>query len=154
MTPPTPSPPDAQILDIYKLAVEMSDRVSARRLNANAFFVTVQGAIVAALGFLTSKAAPSTLPLVALCAVGVLSAGIWFLLLLRYRDLNTAKFVVIHKIEEDLPLKVFTDEWEHLKGSANNPTRKRYSELGDVERLAPLVFALINLCLGVYVVTA
>lgn len=136
------------------MAVEMSDRVSARRLNANAFFVSVQGAIVTALGFLTGGSTTSPdFPLAALCLVGVFSALIWWLLLLRYRDLNTSKFVVIHKIEESLPLRVFTDEWTHLKGSSTNPTRKRYAELGSVERLAPLVFVAINLCLGIYVVT-
>lgn len=146
--------PDPRVLDIYKLAVEMSDRVSARRLNANAFFVTVQGAIVAALGFMTGgNTQPPKTPPLALCLVGVLSAGIWFLLLLRYRDLNTAKFVVIHQIEADhLPLAIFTDEWDHLKNSSSRPGKKRYSELGQVERLAPLMFAAINIALALYVV--
>ncbi len=37
-------------MELYKLAVEMADRVSARRGTANAFFVTVNTALLAFLG--------------------------------------------------------------------------------------------------------
>ena len=36
-----------QYLELYKLAVEMADRVSARRAAANAFFLTVNTALLA-----------------------------------------------------------------------------------------------------------
>jgi hypothetical protein len=36
-----------QYLELYKLAVEMADRVSARRATANAFFLTVNTALLA-----------------------------------------------------------------------------------------------------------
>lgn len=44
-------------LDLYKLAVEMADRVSARRGTANAFFVTVNTALLAFLSLAELKAA-------------------------------------------------------------------------------------------------
>ena len=37
-------------LDIYKLAVEMADRVSARRAVASSYFLTAQGALVVLIG--------------------------------------------------------------------------------------------------------
>ena len=42
-----PASVDPQVLDIYKLAVEMADRVSSRRATANAFFLTVNTGLVA-----------------------------------------------------------------------------------------------------------
>ena len=44
---------DPRILELYKIAVEMADRVSARRSTANTFFLTVQTAFVAVLGVAT-----------------------------------------------------------------------------------------------------
>jgi hypothetical protein len=132
----------------------MADRVSARRGTANAFFVSVQAAIVAALGFLSGrKPEAPTFVLAALCGVGVLSTIVWYLLLRSYRDLNTAKFNVIINIEKRLPVKVFTDEWETLKKDPVAPWRKRYAELGSIERIAPILFGGINIAVAVYLVT-
>jgi hypothetical protein len=71
-------------------------------------------------------------------------AGTWWLLLRSYRKLNAAKFAVIGQMEEALPVKLFNEEWRHLKGG--DPTikrrfRDRYAELALVEQLVPAVFA-------------
>ena len=39
------------ILEIYKLYVEMADRISSRRQAANSFFLTINSAIVALVGY-------------------------------------------------------------------------------------------------------
>jgi hypothetical protein len=39
-----------QYLELYKLAVEMADRVSARRSTANAFFLTINTALLTFIG--------------------------------------------------------------------------------------------------------
>lgn len=141
--------PDPRVLELYKLAVEMADRVSARRGGANAFFVTVQSALVAALGFLAGQdPAPPDRYMVALCAVGLAAAASWYLLLRSYRDLNRAKFAVINKLESQLPVSLFADEWTELKRDPVKRWRPRYAELGTIERFAPALFALIDLVLG------
>lgn len=146
-------PVDTRVLDLYKLAVEMADRVSARRGTANAFFVSVQSAVVAALGFLASRQpVPQTRYLVAICVVGVLASLIWFLLLRAYRDLNSAKFKVINSLEEQLPVALFNDEWEHLKKDPVSRWRRRYAELGTVERYAPLLFGGLNVIMVITLV--
>ncbi len=40
----------ADLLDIYKLYVEMADRISQRRQSANSFFLTLNSVIVALVG--------------------------------------------------------------------------------------------------------
>ena len=47
---PDTSPSNSTQLELYKLAVEMADRVSARRALANTFFLTVNTGLAALLG--------------------------------------------------------------------------------------------------------
>lgn len=147
--------PDSRVLDLHKLAVEMADRVSARRANANAFFLTVQTAFVAVLGIATPalRDAPWWTALAVALAGVVLSAS-WWLQLRSYRDLNRAKFAVINAVEKELPVKVFTDEWASLKQDPVPKWRGRYAELGTIERVVPVVFVALYVLLFVGRVTA
>ena len=142
MTDPIATPPAAGaelppgFLDQYKLAVEMADRVSARRGVANSFFLTVNTALIALLGGTDLR---WYVPL-----AGIAFAVTWWALLRSYRDLNRAKFEVILEMEKRLPVQVYGDEWASLKDAA--PAGRRlaaYRELGQVERLVPGLFALI-----------
>jgi hypothetical protein len=46
------------ILELYKTAVEMADRTSARRAGANSFFLTLNTALVAVVGIVSSARKP------------------------------------------------------------------------------------------------
>lgn len=152
MSEPRETPLDPQVLDIYKLAVEMADRVSARRAVANAFFLTVNTTLVAVVGLSTTQP-DSTLRFAAVCIAGVAVSVCWWLLLRVYRRLNSAKFAVINQIEADhLPIKPYTDEWAELMPSDQATSRrarfgKAFRELGDVERIVPIVFGLLYIVL-------
>jgi len=141
------APVPADYMELYKLAVEMADRVSARRGTANTFFVTVNTALLAFLGLAELRAAWPV------AAGGVVISVTWALLIKSYRNLNTAKFMVINEAEKRLPLKVFYDEWQHLK--KDRPENwlpknwrawlKWYVEFTIVEMIVPLVFAALYL---------
>lgn len=143
-------PSSATTIDIYKLAVEMADRVSARRAAANTFFLTVQTALVAVLGVALPnlQGRPWWVSL-AVSIAGVALSTSWWLQLRSYRDLNRAKFAVINDLEKLLPHRVFTDEWESLRKDPIPSLRNRYAELGAVERFVPWVFALLYVMLFV-----
>lgn len=146
-TPPDPNE-RAEVLELYKLAVEMADRVSARRGTANAFFLTVQTTFTALVGLGFPKVSES--PWWASAAVflaGLTLSATWWMQLRSYRDLNTAKFKGINKLEERLPVKIFADEWEELKRDPVRGRRKRYAELGTSERTIPVVFIGVHLLL-------
>lgn len=159
MTDQADTPPaDQRVLDLYKLAVEMADRVSARRAAANSFFFTMQSGLAVAVGaFAVSTGgpqdpSPDRFVLTLAAIAGVVIAASWWLLLRSYRDLNTAKFKVINAIEaEHLPVKLFAEEWEYLKRDPVKSWRQRYAEQGQVERAVPWVFALLYAVLAVYV---
>lgn len=140
--------PSSVPLELYKLAVEMADRVSARRAVANTFFLTVNTGLAALLG--------GTVLRWYVAAAGIIFAVAWWALLQSYRKLNWAKFEVINKIERDhLPVKIYCDEWAHLQSTSSRravwpPTAawawiKGYKELGTIERVVPVAF------IGIYV---
>lgn len=129
----------------------MADRVSARRATANSFFITLNVALVALIGFIRPAEAPTAgtareldrFGLIYISAAGVVLALAWWLLLRSFRDLNGAKFKVIGEMEKNLPAQPFNDEWAHLRSDPVRPWRRRYAELGTVERVVPIVFVAI-----------
>lgn len=139
----------AHYFELYKLAVEMADRISARRTAANAFFITVQGALASLLGFAvkTFDPAPTTqnLGTIFFCVIGIVLSYTWAVLIKSYRDLNGAKFNVILEMEKNLSAAPFGDEWKYLKKDPVSKWRKRYAELTSVEKNIPWTFAAIYL---------
>lgn len=123
---------DETLLDLYKLAVEMADRISVRRGKANAYFLAVQSALAA-----VAAALPATLLAVATeLAVALLLSTVWWLQLRSYRDLNQAKFRTVLALETRLPAALYTDEQAALPS--------RFLELGRTERLVPWAFAALH----------
>jgi hypothetical protein len=137
---------DAVVLELYQLAVEMADRVSARRGLANTFFLTVNTGLAALLGGRDLRWY--------VAAAGIVFAWAWWWQLRSYRRLSAAKFEVINSIEPRLPVQLYSDEWRYLR---RNAQRRRasvrgfggwlsgYHELGATERIVPLVF------IGIYI---
>lgn len=123
-------------LEIYKLSVEMADRVSARRAVASGFFLTVQTGIVASLAFVAGQRWSIALG-------GIVASISWWFLLRSYRQLNAAKFKVIHEMEKQLPVTPYTDEWLIL-GAKDGPLKQRYAALGLIEQTVPVVFLCIS----------
>jgi hypothetical protein len=164
--PGQPGVPSSTVLDLYKLTVEMADRMSARRASANSFFVTIHSSLAAVVGVIgavtqTKSKQPDELTFGMLAAVGFVLSITWWVLLRYYRRLNTAKFEVINAIEESLPIQPYTDEWKVLhpaeavlQGATNRARlgqwvkKKRHSEASLVEQVIPLVFAAIYVVLG------
>ncbi|MEU1450431.1 RipA family octameric membrane protein [Streptomyces mirabilis] len=154
MTEPPEPGQRAEVLELYKLAVEMADRVSARRGTANAFFLSVQTTFIALISFGIPKLSESPWWVsLAVVLAGITLSATWWMQLRSYRDLNTAKFKVINRLEERLPVKIFADEWEELKSDPIPAWRKRYAELGTSERTVPLVFIAAHLILFVGTLT-
>ena len=163
------------MLELYKNAVEMADRVSSRRAGANTFFLTLNTTLAAVVGIVSSARKPSShgsvpsfdaFGLVLTAAAGIVLAIVWRALLAYYRRLNHAKFDVINKLEEQLPAQPYAEEWEILH--SNEPDepettpgwwqvvnrlrrwrrRTRHREATVIERLVPLVFVAIYVALA------
>lgn len=114
----------------------MADRVSARRATANSFFLTVNTALLA---FVSIGQTPVWL----VCLGGVALSAAWWILIKSYRDLNKVKFDVITGMERNLTARIFSDEWDQLKTHGPKGWRSWYAEFNTVERIVPVVFAIL-----------
>lgn len=142
--PEPPAEPSPVLVQLYRMAVEMADRVSARRGAANAFFLSVQTAFLGAMGIAaTDRGRVPWWAALVLALAGILISVTWWLQLRSYRALNTAKFEIINSVEPLLPVQVFSKEWDLLT-RAGGPWCTRYQELGATERKVPWVFAVLH----------
>lgn len=172
-TPESSNDDTSTILQMYQMAVEMADRISARRAGANTFFLTLNTALAAVVGIVSSARKPPPLGniptfdafgLVVTAISGIVLALVWWLLLRYYRRLNSAKFDVINTLELLLPVQPYTNEWAILHPgesmndkNSRNPSRWKYlskvkhREASLVEQVIPFVFMFIYLALGIRV---
>lgn len=111
----------------------MADRISARREGANKIFLSANSIIFA---FLATQSQFSFVHLL-IALFGGLLCIVWASVIKNYRSLNSAKYAVIHEMEEKLPWKVYTDEWQKLK---NGKDKKVYAKLTVVEKKLPWLF--------------
>jgi hypothetical protein len=130
----------SHILDIYKIYIEMADRISNRRQNANSFFLTINSAIIGFGGYVKTSKLNDNNWIIALA--GIVLCYVWYRLIRSYKDLNTGKYKVIHEIERHLPISPFDMEWE-LIGKGKNS--KLYLPFTRVESKIPIVFGIIHL---------
>lgn len=129
------------LLEQYKIYVEMADRISARRALSNAFFLTLNTALLTGIGVVWREVGPTSLLIFALLIVGVIQASTWFWLIRSYRQLNAAKYVVIGAMEERLPTSPYWQaEWRAL-GEGKN--KALYWPLTQVEQALPAIFVAL-----------
>lgn len=122
------------LLEQYKLYVEMADRISQRRMNANTFFISVNTLLFAVIPFSRNII---TFWYVVVALLGSILCFMWYFILNSYSQLNSGKFKVIHEIEKLLPLSSYSYEWELLgKGTE----KSKYWRLSHIEKMVPIVF--------------
>jgi uncharacterized membrane protein len=131
------------ILQMYQMCVQMADQTSTRRVNTNSFFLSINAAIVAAIGLSYEPGyhfSPRELVIFPLTAVLILCL-IWFAIIMYYRRLNEVKFKVIKLYEECLPSRPLVyAEWE-AAGQGNQ--FGRYLSVSKIEQIIPVFFALL-----------
>lgn len=128
----------------YKLAVEMADRISARREGANKIFLSVNSIM---LVFLATRDIFSEI-YIFISIFGILLSLVWASILKSYGNLNSAKYVVIKEMEKMLPGKVYIDESNKINKRAG---KKVYEKLTIVERRVTLLFLGFYIFLLIYV---
>lgn len=133
------------LLEQYKIYVESAREISDRRTTASNYLLTVNSLLVTLFG-VTSFFQEKAVWQLAVMTAGVLVSILWHSLVCSYKNLNTAKFAVIHEIEQHLPLALFKHEWDLCDKGAG----KIYVPLTHVERWIPIIFLSLYLVLGGY----
>ncbi len=128
------------VLEIYKVAVDSTHRVTEGRLASHKFFLTLGTGIMGVEGWALSKDA--VIPAF-VAGFGIAVGLVWWSYVDSWKRLNSAKFKVIDKIERRLPLAFFRDEWSILKGG-------HHTTLTTIERSIPALFAAIQLAVFMY----
>jgi len=129
----------SHLLDQYRLYVEMADRVSQRRTAANTYFLSVNSAILAFVGYLTTESSPDYMWLLALA--GCMLTLFWHSIVLSYRNLNTAKWQIVQDIEKRLPISPYDAEWDAVQ-RGKNP--RLYRPISHIESWVPAVFLVLH----------
>jgi len=138
---------EKHLFEQYKLYVEMADRISARRMLANSFFVAVHTALITAFTvLLKEKVLLATLFGLAPLLAVMLLCFVWWRVVHSYRQLNSGKFKVVHGLEQMLPVAPYDAEWNAL-GSGKN--RKLYLPLTHIENWVPVCFGGLYALLAV-----
>jgi hypothetical protein len=129
------------LFEQYKLAVEMADRVSARRMQANTFFLGVNTGLLTLFSALGKERMISglsgALPVLAL----LLLCFVWWRIVRSYRQSNSGKYQIILQLEALLPAAPYAAEWEAL-GKGRDPNL--YLPLTRLENWVPALFGLLH----------
>ncbi len=136
-----------ELLEIYKLHAELTDRVSQRREGANRIYVSLLVGLALFLGIFVRFGVTDFPIAVVLLAAGIIGAALsisWFIVIRSYRQLNTGKFDALHELEEKLVYPFFRREWELLE---EGKKQSRYWRLTIVETGLPVIFLVLSVVL-------
>jgi hypothetical protein len=133
------------LLEQYKIFVESSQKVSEKRISTGNYLLTVSSSLLTVFGIASTLHVGGAW-LVIIPIAGLLVSLTWFSLVISYKDLNTAKFKVIHELEDYLPVALFRYEWH----SCEQGRGKAYKPITHLERWIPVIFAGVYLVLAGY----
>ena len=141
------------LMEQYKLFVETSERLVARRQVVNTFFLSANALALSAVG-LIAREASSERPLIALGVMAIAIAALmlcvaWKTLVRSYAQLNGGKFAVIDRLEERLPAALFRGEWVALH-RGDDP--KIYKPFTATEQLVSKIFIFVHGAVALFAV--
>ncbi len=128
-------------LEQYKIYVSVFNSTSERRNKANEFFLGLNAGIIGILGYVETKSLEhASLISFLIPFAGIAICHCWYRIICAYRQLNRAKFKVIHTAEKNLPLSLFETEWNIL---GKGKDRSKYYPLSQIEKNIPVIFVFL-----------
>lgn len=126
------------IIDLYKFYVRSAESVTQRRQTANSFFLTLNASLLGLNGYLTiGKDVSLGVSFMVIVLTGIIASYSWYRLIRSYQQLNTAKFHLIHQIENHVPFQLFHEEWQ---GLAHGRDKRIYHQSTSIEMQVPIIF--------------
>ncbi len=129
------------VFEQYKLYLDMADKITSRRHSANTFFVSINTVLITLAGYAKAATDVESFFYLVTSIAGVLICYVWYRLVLSYKNLNSAKFKVIHAIEKQLPLRLFDAEWDAVERGKN---KSLYHPFTHLEMRVPWIFLVIH----------
>lgn len=119
----------------YASYVQHAERLVDRRAEANRFYVTLNLAIVGAMGFLFSDhftgsqgAPPAGWMAAALGFAGLVVSMNWRSVIASQRRIMAWKFDVVHALEASLPSQPYKDEWALTEAARRTAPASRFEQ--------------------------
>ncbi|GAA6185593.1 MULTISPECIES: RipA family octameric membrane protein [Alteromonadaceae] len=135
------------ILEQYKMCVSATENISNRRQTTNSFFISINTIIVSFVSYFNFQGDDKVISLVILSIAGIIASFMWRQLILLYKALNSAKFLVILEIEKQLPLAPYTAEWQALEEGQN---KQKYKPFTSIESQVPIIFMVLHLLVAFF----
>lgn len=134
------------LLEQYKIYINAAEKISDRRQKSNEFFLGLNTALVALLGFIVTKTNTTEITWLLMLSsmAGITMCYLWYRVVLSYKGLNSGKYKIIHAIEARLPLSLYNTEWEAL---GRGKKKELYWPLSHIEWKIPWIFISIYLLL-------
>lgn len=129
-------------IEQYKIMVSSTEKVTDARMKVNNLFFTITSSILSVafvLGKTYSFIPLSVLAMTVLTVLALLTTYFWDKLVNSYGKLNTGKFIVIDRIENELRTNMFEEEWRILTQEIHYEPNTR-TETKIVERFRLFIF--------------
>ncbi len=133
------------LIEQYKLYVQSHEKISERRQETNRFFLTLNTLLLGGVSYLLDAQNELHAVMLTGLVAGIIACYFWYRIIKSYDGLNTGKFVVIHAIEDRLPLALYDTEWQVL-GEGKDPNK--YLPFTHIERKVPVIFIAAYLILA------
>lgn len=120
--PPKSAEDRKGLVELYRIMVESSESLVRRRQGLNTFFLTMNGALLAAAGVLVQGGGAILLRAIGVAILsfaGLVLCLAWYRLIVSFGQLNTGKFKVINSMERHLGASIYAAEWEALARGEN-----------------------------------
>ncbi len=147
------APNNYELIDIYKLHVQMADNVSSRRGKTNQFYLTLLSAIFIAISFIFEKQQAISswnVLVIAACILGIVISIVWWLNIVSYKKLNSVKFQILCDLEKKLPYDFLTKEWDDINSNKDND---KYVHLSKIEQFLPWFLMIVFTMLLCFLIT-
>ncbi|THB66006.1 MAG: hypothetical protein D6E12_11475 [Desulfovibrio sp.] len=141
----------SEILECYKMFVDSAHAATKQRGEANKFYVGLASSLISFVTFVSAMGFVDIHPVMfisLMTTLGLLVNLIWYFSIRSYKMLNSAKFKVIHKLEEKLSCQCYAEEWKILK---RGNKVFGYQTQSYLERWLPAMFSLPYIALFVVV---
>lgn len=134
--------------ELYKIAIQGVDYTSNWKHTMNNYFLTIHSILLAALGISVVKVQVSAPALIhqIVPILGIFMAIAWLMSIRNYNNILEVKFLILHSIEEHLPIALYATEWELLKASTKTP-----DNASRIDIFIPVVFSILYILILFFV---
>lgn len=136
-----------ELLEQYKVFLETSESLIARRQTVNSFYVSANTALITIMGALIAVLNGTNeriIMFILISLVGIILSLSWNRILNSYGILNGSKMRVISMIERELPAALYDTEWNVMSDKLNS---RKYISFTDSEKKAPKAFIALYILL-------